>query len=83
MLIIVNEAKKKDSEDWKIHQFSSSSLDDVFNLEKKSNMIFITLEYFPTISHMHTTYIIYWMTVQSSLTFASSVGGLVELGGLY
>ena len=53
MLIIVNEAKEKDSEDWKNHQFSSSSLDDVFNLEKKSNMIFITLEYFPSISHMH------------------------------
>ena len=32
--------------------------------------------------HIRTLHI-YWITFQSGLTFASSVGGLVELGGLY
>ena len=40
------------------HQFSSYSLDDVFNLKKKLDMIFITLKHFLMISHTNITYLL-------------------------
>ena len=40
------------------HQFSSYSLDDVFNLKKKLDMTFITLKQFLTISHTNITYLL-------------------------
>ena len=58
LLLILRQRRKVWMKVFVNHHFSSYSLDDVFNLKKKLDMIFITLKHFLMISHTNITYLL-------------------------